>query len=121
MVNRISPPMAQASINDIGGAICRRHFTMGERKIRPGDTLTEDEVLAIPKPNLTALRDSGYLQVYPKQAAIQSALAAIATTRFPIHRGCGKYDVIDGVQLNTEQLTKEQALALVAEGAPPAH
>ena len=92
-------------------------FSMGERKVRPGEKLTEAEVRAIPRANLNSLRDSGYLQIYPKQdVAIAAELAPIVTTRFAIHRGCGKYDVIEGVKLNENILTKAEAEVLVAEG-----
>lgn len=121
MVNRITPPQARAASFDIGGAICRRLIERGgEVWKRPGDPLTEEEVLSIPRANLVALRDSGYLQIYPKAArAIAPEIEKIATTRFAIHRGCGKYDVIEGIQLNEKQLTKDEAFALVGQKDAP--
>lgn len=121
-MNRMTPPQSTTAVQDIGGAMVRRLIERGgEIWKRPGDRLSAAEVAEISKPNLIALRDAGYLQVFPKDpgTAIAPELAPIATTRFPIHRGCGKYDVIEGVQLNDHQLSKDEAEALVAAGTNP--
>lgn len=124
MVNRMTPPLSHTASFDIGGAVCRRLIERGgEVWKRPGERLTEEEVGSISRANLVALRDSGYLQIFPKQdAAIAPALEPMVTSRFAVHTGAGKYDVIEGVKLNDGPLSKEEAEAVVAQkDAPPSN
>lgn len=123
MSNRMSPPQARVAHSDIGGAIVRRLIMRGDQVWkRPNETMTADEVQSIGAANLSAMRDAGYLQIYPvaPRSGDQPAhqLVPIETKRFAIHRGCGKYDVIEGVLVNDEQLSKEEAEALCSANAP---
>jgi hypothetical protein len=91
---------------DIGGARIRRTFSMGELRAKPGDHLTATEVMKIPRANRTALVNAGYLEVYPK------SLAPEPGDIFLVDAGKGKYNVIEGRQLNKKPLTLEEAEAL---------
>lgn len=112
MVNRMAPPQSTAGRNDIGGGIVRRPFLFGEKQLMAGDRLTEEQVRSIPVNNRNALRDSNFLSIFPKSPDRSGQV-------FVIHRGMGKYDVIDGVKINDEPLTKEEAEAL--SGAEQVH
>lgn len=93
----------------IGGALVRRRFNMGGRDVRPGETLSRDQIMSMPGPNRSALIDSGFLDVFPE------ATSGIATMPcHVVHRGMGKYDVIWGRVLNEQPLSKEDADALAA-------
>jgi len=92
---------------DIGGATVRRVFTLGTQAVRNGETLTRDQVLAMPTNNRQSLIDNGYIVLYP-----------LAPN--PLHiisKGFGKYDIIQG-QLLAEGLTKEQAEAFAPGSGP---
>jgi hypothetical protein len=88
---------------DIGGARVRRRFTRGEEAMMPGRFLSADEVRAIPVANRRALSDAGYIEIFPQ------APVTTAGDKHIVHLGRGQYDVIHGVKLNAEPLTKEQA------------
>ena len=92
---------------DIGGATVRRVFTLGTQAVRNGETLTRDQVLAMPTNNRQSLIDNGYIVLHP-----------LAPN--PLHiisKGFGKYDIIQG-QLLAEGLTKEQAEAFAPGSGP---
>lgn len=91
--------------HDIGGARVRRVFTRGSRHLRGGDMLSGDEVRAIPVANRRALIDAGYIEVWPKSGEA----AGSAGERHIVHRGKGQFDVIAGVKLNAEPMSKEDA------------
>jgi hypothetical protein len=91
----------------IGGAYIRRRFDMGTRTVYPGETLTREQVLAIPTANRRALINTGRLEVYP------IAPMAAGTKRFAIHMGMGKFDVIEGTKLNNAPLTRAEAEAML--------
>lgn len=93
-----------AAENDIGGGIALHPFSFGTRRLEVGDRLTEAEVRSIPKDNFNALKSSGNIHVLTKRGAQGES--------FLVHRGSGKYDVIQGVKLNAEPLSKEEAEAL---------
>lgn len=95
--------------NQIGGARVQRGFQLGGRRVLAGDTLTGDEVRGIRQSNRTALVESGYLLLWPKDAGAGPAQPPQGSVRFIAPRGFGKYDVIEGRKLNDEPLTKEQA------------
>lgn len=105
MANRMAPPHSVAAQDDIGGAVVRRPFLYGEQQLKAGDVLTEEQVRHMPRNNRNALRDGNFISIYPKRAGR-------AGQAFVIHRGQGKYDVIEGVKINDEPLSKEDADAL---------
>lgn len=90
---------------DIGGARVRRTFTNNGRQMKAGDSLKADEVIKFPRANRIALVDAGFIEIYPKAAgsAIEGA------ERFIVGNGKHHYDVIHGVKLNEQPLTKAQA------------
>lgn len=67
MVNRISPPaIPLTGRDDIGGAIVRRTFSSGGDTFFNGKILTAAQVRAFKESNFRALRDNGYIQVFPQ-------------------------------------------------------
>ncbi len=103
--------IAQLMPETIGGGRVRQPFTMAGRRVTRGDTLTADEIMAMPTSNRRALIETGYLHVWPKRPG------EVAAERHLVSRGFGRYDVIEGVVLNKEPLSKEEAMALVGPGA----
>lgn len=105
----------------IGGATVRRPFTLGageaRRTLRAGDELTREEVLAIPVRNRNALVAIGSMAAWPMHPQAGEPDGAHQPQRFAVHRGQGRYDVIEGYLLNPEPLTKADADKLAAE--PP--
>lgn len=97
---------------DLGGGRVRHVFTMGGKSLKAGVELTRDEVLSIREANRNALMDAGYLEVWPAPKAVVADMP-----RHIVHRGGGAYDIIAGVKLNSEPLTKDEAEELVAVGA----
>lgn len=102
-------PRSQTPPAEIGGAYVRRRFLMGQAEKLAGDMLTAEEVAAIPRANLNALVNTGKLELYP-----QAPGGSVGGKRFPVHIGGGRYHVIEGVQLTTEALSREEADALVS-------
>jgi len=51
-------------IASAGGAYVRRPFTLGARRVANGDTLSAQEVRAIPKANLRALVNIGKIDLF---------------------------------------------------------
>ena len=94
--------------SDIGGARVRRVFSISGRHAKSGDELSADEVRAIPVANRRALVDAGYIEVWPmpRRADVSEM------ERHVVSRGAGKYDVIAGVKLNDELLSRDEAAAL---------
>lgn len=80
-----------------------------------GEVVSRAELQAMKPASAIALIKQEKLR--PFFVAPEGASLLAETTRFAIHRGCGKYDVIEGVKLNTEQLSKAEAESLVAQGA----
>lgn len=109
-------------VDAAGGAYVRRRFEMADRQLVAGDTLSAEELRAIPRVNLDALINTGMLEVYPAAPAAGSASAgAKGGQRFPVHIGGGRYLVIEGSQLTPEPISRDEAEALVAAGAQPTH
>ena len=90
---------------DIGGARVRRTFTRNGRQMRNGDMLDGNSVRSIPVANRRALIDAGYIEVWPKSGEASGS----AGERHIVHRGKGQFDVIAGVKLNAEPMSKEDA------------
>lgn len=88
---------------DIGGARVRRVFRRGDEAMLAGRILTAAEVIAIAPANRRALREAGFIELFPK-GPVESV-----GERHIVHMGGGKYDVIAGRRLNDAPLTKEQA------------
>lgn len=66
MTNRIAPSIPLTGRDDIGGAVVRRKFTFGGEETYNGQILTAEQVRSMHANNFRALRDNGYLQVFPK-------------------------------------------------------
>jgi sigma54-dependent transcription regulator len=110
----------------IGGAYVRRRIDRaGLRSLIAGDTLTGDEVRALPDANRRALLSAGIIEVWPigDDAKLAEALDCIAAQareiaslrgdapreRHLIHIGRGMYDVIEGVKLTPVPIAKDEA------------
>jgi hypothetical protein len=118
MTNRISPPAPSLARNNIGGAIVCRGFSLSDgAHARPGTTLSEALVRAMK--NRMALESAGYIKIFAKNP-IQAAPPEGDAKRYIVHCGQGRYDVIEGTRLNTEFLSKEEALELTKGFEPPA-
>lgn len=96
------------SHDSIGGAIVRRPFSREGAMMGPGARLTREECLAIPIRNLRALIASGALEVWSVEADVSQA----PMERHVVSIGFGRYDVIEGRQLNDKPMSKEEAEAL---------
>lgn len=110
--------MFQLRENEIGGAIVRRMFTTGGKKMIPGTRLTEEQVLAFAPLNRMALAEKRWIDLIPKTGTVAVPDSAKAE-RFVISAGFGNFHVIEGKKLNDEALDREQAYALAGLEAPP--
>lgn len=97
-------------LKEYGGAIVNRRFTMGERQLERNTRLTAEEVASIPRANLHSLINRGYLHPFPP-ATEEAALPK--GERFLVRRADLKYDVVQGVRVNPEPLTKAEAEVLL--------
>ena len=95
--------MLQIAEADIGGARVRRIFTMNGRSMRAGETLTGEQVRALPTGNRQALVEAQYIELWPAHRHAEGA------ERHVVSRGGGRYDVYEGVKLNEHGLSKEEA------------
>lgn len=96
--------MLPIASEDIGGAKARRTFTIGGRRLRAGDELSGDEVRALRFPNRMALIEGQYIDIWPKPRVEMAG-----AERFVVRTGQGLYNVVAGVKLNDEPMTKEEA------------
>lgn len=108
--------MLRLDISEIGGGYVRRRFTCGGRVRYSGEKLTAEDLAAMPHRNREALIEMRSIDIYPKGDG-----GSQYSERHIVHRGCGKFDVIEGRKLNTEPLTKEQAEALAGTPEAPSH
>ena len=108
--------MFQLPVNEIGGAIVRRTFMTGGKKLLPGQRLTAEEVLSFPPLNRMALAEKRWIDLIPK--ASNNRKAPEQGERFVVSAGFGSFHVIEGKKLNDEALDREQAYAL-AGTVPP--
>lgn len=104
--------MAVIQDHMVGGAEVKRGFTRGGEYVKPGATLTRRDLLAMPRPNLQALVDTGKLQLFPPTPGLLGEPGELHL----INRGFGRYDVIEGRILTDEPFqSKEAAEAFIAE------
>lgn len=117
MANRnVAPvPPVKNLMDDIGGAIVRRRFTLGGREVTSGTVLTAGEIKAIPGSNRRALIDNHYFSPFPR--AVKTHLEAQDSTEPPIFHlvnlGFGKWDVVEGKRINNRPLSKDEAESLI--------
>lgn len=93
-----------------GGAWVRRRFMFGDVEKIAGETLSREEVASIPRANLNALVNTGKLELWPMSP--EEIDLSQYKSRFLVHRGNGRYDVIEGRLLTEAPLPREQATAL---------
>lgn len=105
--------------DDIGGAVVLKAFRgTGGEMVLAGTRLTEEHVRAMPRANRESLVDNHRLHILSKsQASVASEPRD--THAFVVHLGAGKYNVIEGVKINDEPITKEEAEALAGTDAKP--
>lgn len=126
--------------SNIGGGRVVRSFRCGlidpDRPLLAGRTLTREQILAMPTQNRNALIEKNFMLVWPpstgapasqspaavpstsSQGVAVSSAGAEPSRRFVRPRGFGKYDVIEGVQLNDKALSKEEAYPLAGLPIP---
>ena len=105
--------MFQMPTHEIGGAIVRRTFQCGAKRVTSGQRLTGDEVKAMPVANRNALVEKKYMDLIPNGGGV-----AAKGERFVISAGFGRFYVVEGRKLNAESLDREQAYALAGTAAP---
>lgn len=104
--------LRQAIRDDMCGGIVLRAFRLNGELVRAGAELSEEQVRGMGRANLEALRRRGSIHLLSKKAGEAPAVDP-RTQAFMVHTGAGKYDVIEGVKINDEPLSKEEAQALI--------
>lgn len=100
------------SDEQIGGAVVRRSFKMGDRHVMSGTRLTRDEVLSIRTLNRRSMVDRGIIDLFPV-----SEIALGTGERFAFHTGGGKFTVVEGKVIDSG-LDKATALKLAKKPKP---
>jgi hypothetical protein len=108
-------PKPSNELDNAGGAYVRRRFTFGTREMVYGDTLTAQEVASIPRANLTALINTGKIELWPAPPA-DGPLTFVAE-RIPVNLGFGKWIVVEGRRLTPEPVTRQEAEAIAASAS----
>lgn len=89
----------------IGGGFVRLAFNDGIKRLPPGTQLSVEQIEAFA--NGRRLIRTGYIETYPPRPPSE-------TERRIVHIGAGRYDVFEGVKLNDDPLTKDEAEALAS-------
>lgn len=94
---------------DIGGAVVRRRIDRGGLpSLLAGTRLTRDDVLSMPVANRRSLVSTERLWLLPQGGAV-TATADPRATKHIVQIGKNQYDVIHGVKLNDQPMSKEAA------------
>jgi hypothetical protein len=102
---------------DIGGAVVRRRIDRGQLPpLMAGARLSREEVLSMPVANRRALVATERLWLLPKGGASYAADDMRATSHV-VQVGKNLFDVIQGVKLNDQPLSKEAAEELATRPA----
>lgn len=101
-------PLTTADPADAGGAYVRRAFDFGDRRLKAGDKLTKHQLASIPQANLTALVNTGLIQLWPEAPGGDMFIAE----RFVVPAEGGKFDVVEGRKVTRVPVTKRHALKL---------
>ena len=135
------PPTPGSEIDKAGGAYVRRRFNYGDRTLVSGDTLSAEDITAIPIANLHSLINLNLIELFPApsseevmelRAALKEKNAEIELlnellsekTMPPAATGdCflmsdetgRKFHVVQGRQVTTQPLTRAQAEAKMKE------
>lgn len=96
----------------IGGGIVKRTFNNGGRHMRSGERLTAEEILGWPTANRQALIDKKFIEVWPKGDVSHPLGSVEPAGRHLVSLGSGRFNVVEGRVVNTEPLTRSQAMAL---------
>ena len=95
---------------ELAGAIVRRPFNAGGARVLSGAILSPEAFWSIGYAvRRLFVREERITPFYQRAGA-----AAGAVERHTIHRGGGRYDVVEGVLLNDEPLSREAAESLAA-------
>jgi hypothetical protein len=100
-------PLTTADPADAGGAYVRRAFDFGKRRVVAGDKLSKQDLEGIPTANLTALVNTGLIQLWP-----ESPSDMFIAERFVIPAAGGKFDVVEGRKVTKGPVSKRHALKL---------
>lgn len=95
----------------VAGARVHRAFERSGGRVLPGTILSPDEYQAIGRPSRRVMVKNGQIEpFYARQGT-----PGVDVQRYVIHRGAGRYDVIEGTLLTPEWLTKEEAERLAGQ------
>jgi hypothetical protein len=101
----------------LAGAMVRQRIeTDAGHPLMPGEVMSAETFAEIPFGTRRALVGNDRLTPFYRRGDAPPAEEE-ERQRFSIHRGNGRYDVVEGALLNAEPLTKEAAEALVASGS----
>jgi hypothetical protein len=101
--------MPAINVSHYGGATVRRRIERaGREPLLAGDTLTQEELRAMPTNNLRALIDNRTIEPWP-------SLSTAPATLHIVSAGKGQFDVIAGEKLTSEPVSKAEAEAIVAK------
>jgi hypothetical protein len=111
---------------ELAGAIVRRPFNRGGERVAVGTVLSADEFMSIgfavrrifvADSHITPFyRRPGESDYVPPPAPVAKTAAGPKPKHHLIHRGGGRYDVLRGVVLNDEPLTRDAAEAIAKQG-----
>lgn len=94
---------------DIGGAVVRRRIERGGRSpLLAGARLSRDDVLSMPVANRRSLVATERLWLLPQGAAV-AATSDQRATKHIVQVGKNQFEVIHGVKLTDQPLSKEAA------------
>lgn len=98
---------------EIGGGKVKRGFNANGKFLRANTELTAAQIMGWPVANRNALIDKKYIEVWPKGSAT-TPLGSVGpeAERHIVPLGAGRYNVVEGVQLNKAPLKKTEAMAL---------
>ena len=91
------------------GGVALRTFSAAGGRLPPGSEISAELALTWPVQNRRALEESKVIR-WHSQAVSQQRNQTVSA--HVVHRGGGRFDVIEGIVINDEPLTKEQADAL---------
>lgn len=109
----------------IGGGRVVRRFSNGDKWVEPGTILDGDFIRSLPQANRNVLLQNN-IAVWPKAqtggfaSATESASAdgAERGERHVVSLGFNRFNVIEGVRLNDEPLSRSDAYALAGKPEP---
>jgi hypothetical protein len=94
----------------IAGARVMRRFERAGEQVMPGTVISAAEFQAIGRPSRRVMVKNGQIEPF----FAKRGTPGVDVQRYVVHRGAGRYDVIEGTLLTPDWVTKEDAEALAA-------